>query len=140
MNDTNRLEQNNSKYKLVYVLLFSVLPFCWFLYSVGPNVVFYFDKIEGVGFITNINKQGELEFYYKHKVLNKKVELISGCYKKEKLRVIAEQEDVDILYSRYFPEMVVLIDYDQQPDFILSLLLILIWTIPMFFYKEIKLF
>jgi len=138
MSKLRREKQTNSIYKPIYVFLFSILPLCYFLYNYGSNVIFYFDQVEGVGTVIDITKKGEIEFSYMHKGSNEKVELITNSYKKDKLTQIDKKRELDILYSNHIPEMVVIKNIEPKPDFIISLFLILIWTIPLLFYKDIR--
>ncbi|MGK0365777.1 MAG: hypothetical protein ACI85O_002845 [Saprospiraceae bacterium] len=137
VNDSKRLKRYKEVRKFIYVLTFAFFPFCWFVYDLGPNIVFYFDNVKGTATITNITRGKVVEFHYYHEYLDRKVKLVSNGYKKESIEKIASQKSVDINYSINFPEMVELKGLGRRPDFFMSLFLILIWTVPLFIYKDI---
>jgi len=136
-NDSKRLKMYKEVRKFIYVITFSFLPFCWFVYDFGPNIVFYISNERGTATITNITRDNMVEFHYYHERLDRKIKLVSSRKKKEKIEKIASQKSFDITYSNFLPKMVVLESIDRRPDFILSLLLISFWTIPIFIYKDI---
>lgn len=135
--ESERFKRYKRFRKFLYVLTFSFFPFCWYVYDLGPNIVFYFDQIEGTATITKITRGSVIEFYYYHERLDRKVKLVSSGYKKENIEKIASQKSIDIKYSNFFPEMVALKGIGRRPDFFMSLFLILVWTPPFFLYKEI---
>ena len=135
--DSERLKRYKKIRKFIYVLTFSFFPFCWFVYDLGPNIVFYFDQMEGTATITKITRVNVVKFHYHHERLDREVKLVSSGYNKESMAKLTLGKLVDIKYSNFFPTVVVLEGVDGHPDFIISLFLILFWTTPLFIYKEI---
>lgn len=136
-NNSNNLKILGKKTtKYIYFFVFCVFPFIWAVYEFGPDVVFYFDQIQGEAKIISVNKN-QIKFNYFHENLSEQINLISKIDDLKKIKKLKGKTNWSIIYSKTYPERVSLTGIDPKPG-LLSSIYILIWVIPLLFFKKLN--
>ena len=125
---------NKRKWKIVYYFMFCIIPLSFSLYNFGPDIIFYFDEVEGKARIHRVMKHNVIVDYY-HKPLNADVRINFKVNTTNKIKKLSAVEEWDILYSSNFPERAILVGINEKPAFG-SLIFIMIFVFPLFFTKS----
>ncbi len=123
-------------YKVGFFITFCSI-FCWISYLYGSNIVFSFDKIQGIAEIKNVSNN-KINFTYYHQELNKEINSSKGVKSVSLAKKIQNKGKWPIFYSKNFPNKASFIGVNMDPGFS-SFILILISALPLIFFKNFDL-
>lgn len=134
----NKLEINKesrNRLKKIGFFFCFFLPFLWAVYDSGPNIIFSYDKTKGEATIIQI-RNSCVEFEYFHEFKNKKIKLNYKQRNIKKIEQLKNKAKWEILYSKNFPKRVSIVDIDTPPVGLPSFIFILIFALPLIFFKN----
>jgi len=123
----------NSFTKFGFFVMFFLI-FCWISYLYGSNIVFSFDKIEGIAEIKNVSNN-KINFTYYHQELNKEINSSTKVKRVSQAKKIQNKGKWPIFYSKNFPNKASFIGVSKDPGFS-SFIVILISALPLIFFKN----
>ena len=82
-------------------------------------------------------KKNTIRVIYFHEKYNKKIYKLRRLYNIPKIETLRTKKKWDIVYSKYSPKMMSIIDIDSKPRLLGNLTIIIIFFIPIFFIKKI---
>lgn len=126
---------SKSKHRLILLLMY-IGFLLWSLYYYVPDIIFYYDQVEGQGEITQIDK---LRVYvdYHHESLGEEVSVSFKEGNKLYLEKLEKGKIVDMKYSKKFPSQISIVDYHSAPS-LGGVVMIMIFLAPLILFRWIK--
>lgn len=111
------------------------VPYCWFMYKfLVPDVIFYFDQVETFAEIKYVERD-RIYFSYFHKTMNKEINGNLKIRFAKKIKKLEGHTKWKIIYSNTFPNRVAFLGVGNMLG-LPSMLIIILFSIPMFFIKN----